>query len=1487
MSVLLFRPTVLRLCLLILPGLLLAVASAFAQTPGKDCINAIPICGNSFTQSAPSLGEGVDTLEINPATSCLFNGEENGYWYVFSIDTAGSPAPATPVAVTIIPDDLTDNFDFVIYEQGSFACDEVLSNTSAQISCNFSETPGITGATGANTQTTGGPFDPPENNTIFPTYGTDYLIYVSNPDSSFNNYTINVSPLDVDPGTVPAALDGFVDNPECGDLEVDVRFTKNVACGSLDPNDFQVVTATDTLFGVGLESAACTVDPTDGHSPVYTLTLNAPLQGVGPGELIVNGSQITPCGANGVADTLDFTLDAPPTLDIIAVSPATCGDNVVEFVLNQRVDCSSIDVGDFTLTDTSGNTLPVQALQSSSCLGGEVGGDTLEMLLTQGITSIGVDYTITYNGGIVDLCGDSVNTAIDITFQIVDTLALDLGPDTSVCAYDPVIQLNADITGGPNARIAWLPNVGLNDASLPNPVATVTAPRTYTARVFNNNCFSNSDTISIDLISTPNFSAVGDLNICPDTAGTIFLAGAQRFLWLVDSVEASVRTLSPSVTTTYDIVPFNEQCGRDTFQVTMNVVETPDGSIVAPDTVCTGAIDTIGFNGTFLATDNFTWDFDGGNGTSSGSQFAPYEVTWATPGIKRIVLTTSTFGCIDTFQRDIRAIQQPIVNAGSDVTVCGQQPTQLNATAIFSATNCEFRWLSPGGLPNIPNPLVSPATTTDYVVQLECGRCVSAPDTVRVNVLPRPLATVASNTIVACEGQPRQIQASASGGVGALAYNWTPATGLNNSTLLSPTANPSDTTLYTLIVTDSNGCQSDPVQVNYVVNPLPLANAGPDQSFCEGLPGVNLQGSVLNAAGGNFSYQWLPTTGLTDPTDLNTFAQPATTTDYSLIVTNLATGCSSEGAGLDTNAITTVFVTPRPVANAGPDRTICIGDTMQAGLPPQGTGGPNWSFDWTPFNGIDDPNANQPTFSPVFTTQYYFTVTSGDGCESLPDTLNVTVLPRPNVNITTPDTGVCPGGGILLEVDVNAASAIQGYQWTPAELVENDTLPSTLAFPETTTTFFVGVETENCVLPTFDSLEVEVREAPVVDVIPGAEDDVTICPDESFTIPATVTAPGPFTFEWTPDDGFISNVNVLQPTVNPPSTENYILTAVYNGCTTRDTAQIFVAAGVEALAEVDTNAVCEGQPVTLTSLTEQPVNLQWLPADQVLNPTDSVTLGYPNASLVYQLVAERDGCTDTINLPVTVFTQPEAGFDFTVTNTCEEGEVQFYSTSQEAAAYFWDFGDGNTSNAANPVHDFPAAGEYTVRLRVVAEGTCDDEAVAEQTVRVAPRAQLDFVATPEAPDTLLMPNATLNLTSTGEGVASWFWRFGDSRTAYDSSLTHTYERAGEYTVRLTVIDSAGCSADTIIGTYTVLEQEVQVPNVFTPNGDMINDTWSPGYNGNDDYEVHVFGRNGRQWFSSTRPNEVWDPRDEAPAGVYLYTLTIGRRNYKGSFTLLR
>ena len=120
---------------------------------------------------------------------------------------------------------------------------------------------------------------------------------------------------------------------------------------------------------------------------------------------------------------------------------------------------------------------------------------------------------------------------------------------------------------------------------------------------------------------------------------------------------------------------------------------------------------------------------------------------------------------------------------------------------------------------------------------------------ITVNPLPTVDAGV-DQTI--CDGQSVTIGGSPTSSTPGVIYAWDNSSSLNSSALANPTASPTVTTTYTVTVTDGNSCTNTD-QVTITVNPLPITDAGSDQSICIG-GSATIGGSPTGPAGATFAW---------------------------------------------------------------------------------------------------------------------------------------------------------------------------------------------------------------------------------------------------------------------------------------------------------------------------------------------------------------------------------------------------------------------------------------------------------------------------------------------------------------------------------------------------------------------------------------------------------------------------------------------------------
>ena len=101
----------------------------------------------------------------------------------------------------------------------------------------------------------------------------------------------------------------------------------------------------------------------------------------------------------------------------------------------------------------------------------------------------------------------------------------------------------------------------------------------------------------------------------------------------------------------------------------------------------------------------------------------------------------------------------------------------------------------------------------------------------------------------------------------------------------------------------------------------------------------------------------------------------------------------------------------------------------------------------------------------------------------------------------------------------------------------------------------------------------------------------------------------------------------------------------------------------------------------------------------------------------------------------------------------------------------------------------------------------------------------------------------------------------------------------------------GCVTTLKHGPFIVKSPELSIPNIFSPNGDGINDQFVITYSGSQAFAIDVTDRWGVRVFKSTSKIQSWDGKAgnaaDAAEGVYFYNLRIGDKSYVGNVTLVR
>jgi PKD repeat protein len=195
--------------------------------------------------------------------------------------------------------------------------------------------------------------------------------------------------------------------------------------------------------------------------------------------------------------------------------------------------------------------------------------------------------------------------------------------------------------------------------------------------------------------------------------------------------------------------------------------------------------------------------------------------------------------------------------------------------------------------------------------------------------------------------------------------------------------------------------------------------------------------------------------------------------------------------------------------------------------------------------------------------------------------------------------------------------------------------------------------------------------------------------------------------------------------------------------------------------------------------------------------TGLVVLATDNVSKTYWHNEDTLGGTASIT----------AGFSASPVSGEAPVDVQFTDTSVGSpTSWAWNFGDGGTSTARNPMHTYTTPGTYTVSLTASKPGQSDSEVKTGYISIIAPQAlAATFTTDPSRGAAPL----SVQFTDTSPGTpTSWFWEFGDGNTSTAQNPTHVYNAIGSYDVTLTVTNATTATATATVPSAVIVTDEV-------------------------------------------------------------------------------
>lgn len=388
------------------------------------------------------------------------------------------------------------------------------------------------------------------------------------------------------------------------------------------------------------------------------------------------------------------------------------------------------------------------------------------------------------------------------------------------------------------------------------------------------------------------------------------------------------------------------------------------------------------------------------------------------------VSSTNNNSCnLGVFKMDFNL---PIVLADFEVDPIGCAPYTANITNTSLSQNyTTFEWLfGDGGTSTQMNPshtYTQPGTYDITLILSDTATC-NFGDTLQKQIIIMGDTTYSLTDLGICPGENIQIGILPSGDT-SITYAWTPVATLSSDTISNPIASPSNTTQYTLLV--SNGICTDTVYQNVNVN-TPLLTVSNDTTLCTNSEVVTL---VANSQGTSNVYVWSQTDDFTDTINSNlndntlTVSPPSSVVYYVEISNN---GCALYDSIAVNVAANDVSIT----GGAG----MCLGDTLLL-VASHLISGQNYTYDWGP-DSVIVSDGNDSVYIVASQAQNITLLATSDiGCE-VADThfVDVDLLPSLNMSLVASADTIYAG----IPVVVTATPSSYDYVWNIPLGTENE-----------------------------------------------------------------------------------------------------------------------------------------------------------------------------------------------------------------------------------------------------------------------------------------------------------------------------------------------------------------------------------------------------------------------------------------------------------------
>lgn len=534
--------------------LIFSTAYGWSQTfpvTGQLASTAFPVCGSdTFRQSVVPTGS-THTLQV---PGCSGDGavyaDTNPFWYIFTCYSAGS------LGFLITPNNLGDDYDWMLYDITNHQANEVYTNVSLIVAGNWAGTYGLTGAGPGGIAGIGCASFPSDNHNSFSTMpnlklGHTYLLLVSHFTDSQSGYSLSFG------GGSAVITDTSKAHLKSADMHCDrqtlvVSLTKNMRCASVaaDGSDFVIPTNPSAIIQATGYGCSGSFDMDS-----ILITLNAPLT---PGSYSVvskvgtdNNTLLDDCGNQlPVGESLSFEVLPPHATLFDSLSPLHCAPATLQLVFSDLIQCSSIspDGSDFTITGPN----PVNILSAKGNCNDAAMANVINITLSAPIVT-GGSYQLTLKAGndgntIINECGVESAAGGMIPFEIKDTVSASFNYSMNLgCHYDTLHLMYVPANNVDQWQ--WIVDTVETSSMLhPDLVETVFGLKTVQHIVSNGFCSDSvTEIVNLDNLIKASFDAPRE--VCPKdvvSIGNTSIGHLVSWYWSFGDGETSTDQDPPS-----------------------------------------------------------------------------------------------------------------------------------------------------------------------------------------------------------------------------------------------------------------------------------------------------------------------------------------------------------------------------------------------------------------------------------------------------------------------------------------------------------------------------------------------------------------------------------------------------------------------------------------------------------------------------------------------------------------------------------------------------------------------------------------------------------------------------------------------------------------------------------------------------------------------------------------------------------------------------